>query len=250
MKKEVVQLNIKDINTGRNQSRIDLYDEKIESLAESIKDTGLLQPVLVRKVEDHYELVSGERRYLACRLNGYESIDAIIVDLNDEESARLVLEENLQRQDLNAIEQAMAMKAIMKNEDLTQGELAERLGYKQSTVANKLRLLKLPEYVQRAIAHNTITERHARALLNVPEEKIEEVFLTITNKKYNVSKTEEYIKGLLSNDTHRKGVSGNVKIGLNTLKQSYELCRKSGIDADMKVTEYDDEIKIVIRMKK
>ena len=248
--KEVTQININEITVNKNQLRLEFSDETIEGLADSIKDNGLLQPITVRKVGNGYELVSGERRLKACKMNGMEEIEAIVVDLNDEESAKLSIVENLQRQELNPIEQALAMKAIMDSEDLTQSELAARLGYKQSTVANKIRLLKLPEYVLQAIAHNDITERHARALLNVPEEKLEEIFNTIVNKKYNVSKTEEYIKGVLSTNTHRKGVSGNVRIGLNTINNSFELIKKSGMDADMKVTEYDDEVKIVIRIKK
>lgn len=248
--KEVTQININEISVNKNQLRLEFSDETIEGLADSIKDNGLLQPITVRKVDNGYELVSGERRLKACKMNGMEEIEAIVVDLNDEESAKLSIVENLQRQELNPIEQALAMKAIMDSEDLTQSELAARLGYKQSTVANKIRLLKLPEYVLQAIAHNDITERHARALLNVPEEKLEEICNTIVNKKYNVSKTEEYIKGVLSTNTHRKGVSGNVRIGLNTINNSFELIKKSGVDADMKVTEYDDEVKIVIRIRK
>ncbi|MBQ2506562.1 MAG: ParB/RepB/Spo0J family partition protein, partial [Erysipelotrichaceae bacterium] len=227
----------------------DFYDDSIKGLAESIKQNGLLQPVTVRKNGDKYELIAGERRYRASLLNGASDIEAIIMESSDEESANLALIENLQREDLNAIEQAMAMRRIMSSEGLTQNELAKRLGYRQSTVANKLRLLKLPEYIKQAISHGTITERHARALLNVPEDKLEEVYLTITNRQYNVSKTEEYIRELTQTH-HSKGVSNNLKIGVNTIKEAYELCKKSGIDADLKVTEYDDNVKIVIRMKK
>ena len=112
-----------------------------------------------------------------------------------------------------------------------------------------MRLLKLPDYIKKAISTGTITERHARALLNVPDDKLEDVYLTITNRKYNVSKTEEYIKQLTEKQKNR-GVSNNLKIGINTIKQAYELCRKSGIDADLQVTEYENNVKIVIRMKK
>ena len=141
------------------------------------------------------------------------------------------------------------MRRIMKEENITQNELAQRLGYRQSTVANKLRLLKLPEYIKQAISNGTITERHARALLNVPEERLEDVYLTITNRQYNVSKTEEYIRELTEKHK-RKGVSNNLRIGINTIKEAYELCKRSGIDSDMQVSEYDDNVKIVIRMKK
>ncbi|MBR4470497.1 MAG: ParB/RepB/Spo0J family partition protein [Erysipelotrichaceae bacterium] len=249
MKKEIVKIKLNKIIPNKNQPRLDFYDESIKGLAESIKQNGLLQPITVRKNGDKFELIAGERRYRACLLNGASDIEAIIMDSTDDESANLALIENLQREDLNAIEQAMAMRRIMTSENLTQSELAERLGYRQSTVANKLRLLKLPEYIKQAISHGTITERHARALLNVPEEKLEEVYLTITNRQYNVSKTEEYIKQLTTKQ-HSKGVSGNLKIGVNTIREAYELCRKSGIDADFNVTEYDDNVKIVIKMKK
>lgn len=182
-------------------------------------------------------------------LNGAKDIEAIIMQSTDEESANLALIENIQREDLNAIEQAMAMRRIMRSENITQNELADRLGYKQSTVANKLRLLKLPDYIKKAISMGTITERHARALLNVPSEKLEDVYLTITNRNYNVSKTEEYIKQLTEKQKS-KGVSNNLRIGINTIKEAYELCKKSGIDSDMQVTDYQDNVKIVIRMKK
>ena len=249
MKKEIVRIKLNKIIPNKNQPRLDFYDDSIKGLAESIKQNGLLQPVTVRKNGDKYELIAGERRYRASLLNGASDIEAIIMESSDEESANLALIENLQREDLNAIEQAMAMRRIMSSEGLTQNELAKRLGYRQSTVANKLRVLKLPEYIKQAISHGTITERHARALLNVPEDKLEEVYLTITNRQYNVSKTEEYIRELTQTH-HSKGVSNNLKIGVNTIKEAYELCKKSGIDADLKVTEYDDNVKIVIRMKK
>ena len=249
MKKEIVRIKLDKIIPNSNQPRLDFFDDSIKGLAESIKQNGLLQPVTVRKNGSKYELIAGERRYRACMLNGAKDIEAIIMESTDEESAKLALIENLQREDLNAIEQAMAMKKIMRMEKITQNELADRLGYKQSTVANKLRLLKLADYIKKAISSGTITERHARALLNVPQEMLEDVFITITNKKYNVSKTEEYIKQLTQRQKNR-GVSNNLKIGINTISQAFELCKKSGIDADMLVTEYEDNVKIVIRMKK
>ena len=249
MKKEIVRIKLNKIIPNKNQPRLDFYDDSIKGLAESIKNNGLLQPVTVRKNGDKFELIAGERRYRACMLNGAKDIEAIIMESTDEQSANLALIENLQREDLNAIEQAMAMRRIMVSEDITQNELADRLGYKQSTVANKLRLLKLPDYIKKAISRGTITERHARALLNVPDDKLEDVYLTITNRQYNVSKTEEYIKQITERAKNR-GVSNNLKIGINTIKEAFELCKKSGIDSDMQVTEYDDNVKIVIRMKK
>ena len=249
MKKEIVKIKIDKIIPNRSQPRLDFYEDSLKGLAESIKENGLLQPVTVRKVDNQYELIAGERRYRACMLNGQKDIEAIILEKSDDESANLALVENLQRENLNAIEQALAMKRIMKSEKLTQNELADKLGYKQSTVANKLRLLKLPEYIKKAISQDVITERHARALLNVPSEQLKDVFDTIVKRNYTVSKTEEYVKELMS--VHkRKGVSNNLKIGINTIQQAYDLCKKSGIDSDINVTEYENSVKIVIRMKK
>ena len=248
--KEVIKIKTELIIPNRSQPRLDFFDESLKGLAESIKANGLLQPITVRKIDDKYELIAGERRYRACLLNGEEEIEAIILDKSDEESANLALVENLQREDLNAIEQAMAMKHIMEHEKLTQNELAQRLGYKQSTVANKLRLLKLPEYIKHGISDGSITERHARALLKVDKDILEDVYMTIINKKYNVSKTEEYISALNETNIHRKGVSNNLQIGINTIKQAYDLCKNSGIDADYNLTEYEDIIKITIKLVK
>ena len=247
---EVVKIKLNNIVPNKSQPRLDFYDETIESLAESIKEKGLLQPISVRKQGSKYELIAGERRYRACLLLKRKEIEAIVYDIDDEQSATLSLIENLQREDLNAIEEALAMQRIMRQEDITQVELAERLGYKQSTVANKLRLLKLPEYVQNAIGHRTICERQARALLKVPEDKIEEVFLTIANRGYTVAKSEEYINSILEKNKHQKGLSGNAQIGINTIKQAFEICKKSGLDADLQLRETSDNIKITIKINK
>lgn len=248
--KEVIKIKLDKIVPNKSQPRLDFYDESIEGLADSIRENGLLQPITVRKVGSKYELIAGERRYRACCLLKKKDIDAIVLEKTDDESANLALVENLQREDLNAIEQALAMKRIMSQEDITQEELANRLGYKQSTVANKLRLLKLPEYIKSAVSQNIISERHARALLKVPEDRVEEVFMVITNRKYNVAKTEEYVKGITTEKVHRKGISSNVKIALNTFDQAFKMVRDAGIDGDMQTTEYEDQVKIVIKIKK
>lgn len=247
--KEVIKLKIDKIVPNKSQPRLDFRDESLKGLAESIKENGLLQPITVRKQGSKYELIAGERRFRACKNIGMKEIDAIVLEKSDEESANLALIENIQREDLNAIEQALAMKRIMKREKITQEDLADRLGYKQSTVANKLRLLKLPGYVKTAVAKDILSERHARALLKVPSEKLEEAFQTVVNRKYNVSKTEEFVKNFVEKKKNR-GVSGSVQIGLNTIKQAYDMCRKAGIDADFKTTDYDDALKITIKIKK
>lgn len=248
---EVSLIDMKKIVPNKSQPRLDFFDDTIKNLASSIKENGLIHPIVVRRVDGKYEIIAGERRYRACSLLEKKKIEAIIVSKDDEESANMALIENMQREDLSAIEEAMAIAKIMKSRHLTQKEVAKRLGYRQSTIANKLRLLKLPDYIQTAVAKNEITERHARALLKVKKEELESVFKTIIQRGYNVKKTEEYINALNNKDKVKvRGVSSNVQLGVNTIRQSYDLCRKSGLDADYHVTEYEDEVKIVIRFKK
>lgn len=248
---KVIDIEMSKIVPKANQSRLDFYDESLANLAESIKENGLLQPIGVRKTaEDKYELLTGERRFRACQLLGKQTISALVYDLDDDVAMNLALIENIQRKDMDAISQALAMSRLMENEGLTQAQLANKLGYRQSTVANKLRLLKLPETIRNGISRGTITERHARALLKVEEEKLEEAYLTIVNRKYNVARTEEYVAALNAKHKHVIGVSNSSQIAINTFKQAYEMCRKSGIDAEYQQSEYDDSIKITIRIRK
>jgi ParB family chromosome partitioning protein len=248
---EVRIIKINTVKPNKYQPRLDFYDEGIKNLAASIKENGLIHPIVVRETNDGYEIIAGERRYRASKYLGLEEIEAIIVDKDDEESANLALIENMQREDLSAIEEAIAIQKIMQSRKMTQAEIAKQLGYRQSTIANKLRLLKLPDYIQVAVAKGEITERHARAMLKVSEDKLEEVFNVIIQRGYNVKRTEEYIKAL--NDKNKskiRGVSSSIRLGLNTIKESYELCRKTGLDADYQVTDYENEVKVVIRFKK
>ena len=248
---EVRIIKINTVKPNKYQPRLDFYDEGIKNLAASIKENGLIHPIVVRETNDGYEIIAGERRYRASKYLGLEEIEAIIVDKDDEESANLALIENMQREDLSDIEEAIAIQKIMQSRKMTQAEIAKQLGYRQSTIANKLRLLKLPDYIQVAVAKGEITERHARAMLKVSEDKLEEVFNVIIQRGYNVKRTEEYIKAL--NDKNKskiRGVSSSIRLGLNTIKESYELCRKTGLDADYQVTDYENEVKVVIRFKK
>ena len=251
MKNVVKKIKIDEVIPNPYQPRLDFYDESIKSLAASIRENGLIQPIVVREENGRYEIIAGERRFRACKYLGKQDIEATIVTKDDEESANMALIENMQREDLSAIEEAIAMKRIMESRHITQAEMAKELGYRQSTIANKLRLLRLPDDIQKAIASGIITERHGRALLKVDEDKAEDVFKVIVDRNYNVSKTEEYIKALNSKDRMKiRGISSSVKLGVNTIRESYELCRKTGLDADYKVTEYEDEVKVVIRFKK
>lgn len=168
LEKEVFELNINDIMPNRFQPR-EIFDEQaLNELALSIKEHGVIQPIIVRKIGDKYEIIAGERRYRASKLAGKTTIPALVRDIDDKETAKIALLENLQRSDLTPIEEAKTYQTILKLDNITQEELATNLGKSQSTVANKLRLLNLAEEVQTALLNKQISERHARSLLNVP----------------------------------------------------------------------------------
>ncbi len=194
-KDEVVLLYLDDIIPNRFQPR-EIFDEKaLKELAVSIKEHGVIQPIIVRRVNGKYEIIAGERRYKAAALAGLTKIPAIIRDLDDKESSKVALLENLQRKNLNPIEEARTYHKILELDQLTQEELAKTMGKSQSAVANKLRLLALPDQVQEAILKEQISERHARALLNVPDaKKQKEILKRIIDTKMSVRALEEEIK--------------------------------------------------------
>lgn len=225
-------------------------DRNLQELANSIEESGLIHPILVKEINGEYEIISGERRLEAIKSLNKDKIEAIIVNGDEDELASVALIDNMKKS-MTAIEEAKAIKKLMKTRNLTQADVAKRLDLKQSTVANKLRLLKLPENIQEAVINKQITERHARALLKVKEEDLQKTFEIIMARGYNVKRTEEYIKALNEKGrTKVRGFSSSYKLGVNTIKESYDLCRNSGLDADYQVTEYENEVKIVIRFKK
>jgi len=197
MEKEVKILNLDDILPNRFQPRIKFNETAILELAESIKEHGVIQPIVVRKISDKYEIIAGERRYKASVLAGKTTIPAIITDLDDKNSAEIALIENVQRQDLTPIEEAISYKKILDMGYLNQSELADKLGKTQSTIANKLRLLNLAEEVQEALLEHKISERHARSLLKLDEDKQQVMLDRIINERLTVRKTDEEIKKLL-----------------------------------------------------
>lgn len=196
-KDEVVQLYLDDIIPNRFQPR-EVFDEKaLKELAVSIKEHGVIQPIIVRNVNGKYEIIAGERRYKASALAGMTRIPAIIRNLDDKESSKVALLENLQRKNLNPIEEARTYQKILEIDQMTQEELAKTMGKSQSSVANKLRLLSLPDEVQEALLKEQISERHARALLNVTDTKKQSDLLKkIINTKMTVRTLEEEISKL------------------------------------------------------
>ena len=192
---EVVQLYLDDIIPNRFQPR-EVFDEKaLKELAVSIKEHGVIQPIIVRNVNGKYEIIAGERRYKASALAGLTKIPAIIRDLDDKESSKVALLENLQRKNLNPIEEARTYQKILEIDEMTQEELAKTMGKSQSAVANKLRLLSLPEDVQESLLKEQISERHARTLLNIPDtKKQKEMLKRIIEEKMSVRSLEEEIR--------------------------------------------------------
>ena len=192
---EVVYLYLDDIIPNRFQPR-EVFDERpLKELAVSIKEHGVIQPIIVRKVNDKYEIIAGERRYKAAALAGLTKIPAIIRDLDDKETSKVALLENLQRKNLNPLEEAKTYQKILEIDEMTQEDLAKTMGKSQSAVSNKLRLLSLTDEVQEALLKEEISERHARALLNVEDgEKQKQLLKEIIEKKMTVRQLEARIK--------------------------------------------------------
>ena len=163
----VLQVPIEDIIPNRFQPRLSFDDKALQELSNSIKQHGIIQPLVLRKLGDKYEIIAGERRYKAATMAGLTSVPAVIAEIDDNTSAEVALVENVQRKDLTPIEEAKSYKNILDKGYMTQEELAKKMGLSQSAVANKLRLLNLAEEVQEALLNEKISERHARALLMV-----------------------------------------------------------------------------------
>lgn len=191
----VYKINVEDIVPNRFNPRLVFDQQALLELAKSIEQHGIIQPLVLRKVGDKYEIIAGERRLKAAKMVGLTKVPAVLMELNDKDSAEVAILENTQRTNLTPIEEARAYKKLLDNGFLIQDQLASRMGKSQSTVSNKLRLLNLSEAVQEALLNNAISERHARSLLQVIDKaKQEEILNEIVSKRMNVRDTEKYIK--------------------------------------------------------
>lgn len=198
MNKEVVMVRLSDIIPNRFQPRLTFDEEALNELSNSIKEHGIIQPLILRDLGSKFEIIAGERRYKASTLAGLTEVPAIVGSMDDQTSAELALIENIQRKDLSAIEEAKSYKKILDMGNFTQEQLAKRMGKSQSTVANKMRLLSLTNEVQMALMNNLISERHARCLLQIKDEdKQKEVLNKIISERMNVRDTDDYIKNML-----------------------------------------------------
>ena len=235
---QVLLIPNEQIFPNPNQPRQVFDQEELVNLAISIRMNGILQPITVRQTDKGYELVSGERRLRASKLAGLVSIPCIVVEVNNMKSAVFALIENLQRQNLNYFEEALAIERLMDEYGLSQEDAARRLGKAPSTVSNKLRLLTLPEEARIKLMEKGLTERHARALLKLDGEDVLPILDRIIEKKLNVTQTEELIEDVLSKrdspKRHTKRMFSDVKIFLNTINNAVDTMKKSGIGADIK----------------
>ena len=211
--RQVVVLNLDDILPNRFQPRIKFDENAIVELSESIKEHGVIQPIIVRKIDDKFEIIAGERRYKASVMAGKTTIPAIVVDLNDKESSEIALIENVQRKDLTPIEEAISYRKIFDMGSITQEELAAKLGVSQSTIANKMRLLNLDDEVQDALLDEKISERHARSLLKLSKmSEQREMLKRIITERLTVRRTDEEIEKILKGNNMNIMDSFNNKV--------------------------------------
>ena len=254
---EINKIPINHIVPNRFQPRTVFDEDKIEELARTIHIHGIIQPIVVRQFAiDQYEIIAGERRFRAMKKLGWIEAPAIIKNLSDTETASVALIENLQREELSPIEEAMAYGKLLELHNLTQEALAQRLGKGQSTVANKLRLLKLPQPIQEALLNKIITERHARALIPLKDPEKQVLLLAeIIEKNFNVKQTEDRVVKLLELKNEkpkpkRKAFSKDMRIAVNTIRQSLTMVTDSGINLDAEEEEFDEFYQFTIRIPK
>lgn len=251
---QIISVPIHKIAANPTQPRKTFQDEAIEELSGSIKEYGVLQPIILKDNGDNYTIIAGERRYRAAQLAGLEEIPAVIKAMEDQEAALVALVENVQREDLNFLEEARAYKKLMDDFGLTQSEIAEKVNKKQSTISNKIRILALPEDIQEKILLNKLTERHARALLKLKdEEDRKKVTDRIINNNLNVKQTEKLVEEVIQKkeEAYRKRNKINYisyKIYLNTIRKAFNQIKE--MEKNAKLTQEDKgdflEVKIIL----
>ena len=246
----IIAVAVEEIMPNRAQPRRVFDQNSLIELSESIREHGLLQPIVVRECEEvvgsvfKYELIAGERRLRACKMAGLTEIPCILLDVGVEKSAELAIIENLHRKDLGIFETAEAILSLIEVYGLTQEEVARKLSITQSAVANKLRLLKLSETERELIISNDLTERHARCLIRIGDERARrDVLERIIEKKMNVSAAEEYVASVLDDVEGLRGVILRGERGINcvnVIQRVINKLRKSGCEAKSTCTETDD----------
>lgn len=268
--KQIQEIELDKIVPNPYQPRHTFSEESINELAQTLQEQGLLQPIILRKHQGddaEYEIIAGERRYRAAKSLGWDKISAIVEEMDDEKVASLAVIENLQREDLNPIDEAEAYVKLMETNNLTQTELAKQVGKSQSYIANKIRLLKLSDKVQQLLIDGTISQRHGRALLTLPAEEQDRAAEIVVADGLNVKKTEEMVKdidGYLAakqeaTTAPKKAVkkekavvnakpTKDFKVQINTIKKAIKMAKDSGMDVKYTEDKEQDSYKITIEM--
>ena len=260
--KSLVYVDVENLRPNPYQPRKQFNKASLEELCESIKQYGVIQPINVRRISNNsYELVAGERRLRASKMAGLKEIPAIIVDIDDNNSAIMALIENLQREDLCYMEEADGYNNLIIEHGFTQEVLAQKMGKSQSTIANKIRLLKLPPLVKKILSDNNLTERHARSLLKLHDEQLQlKVLKLVCDKGLNVKRTEELVEKVIekySKDSYTRGPERkftkairDIRIFVNTIKQAIELMKMSGVNAKAAQLDRGEYIEFIVRIPK
>lgn len=254
----ILMIPEQEIMPNPTQPRRHFDRQELANLAQSIRANGILQPVTVRTIPGGYELIAGERRLRAARLAGLTHIPCILINADDRKTALFSLLENLQRQDLSFFEEADAIQKLMRVYGLSQEEAARKLGMAQSTLSNKLRLLRLPESIRRTLEREQLTERHARTLLRLETAaQMEEALSRIIDEKLNVAQSEKLIDQLLQKPvSEKKGKKApiklfkDVRLFVNTLNHAVDTMKRAGISAASSRNETDEYIEYIVRIPK
>lgn len=253
-KQKLISIPINKVVPNPAQPRKRFSSNEICSLADSISQNGVIQPIVVHKAYGEFVLIAGERRLRAARVAGLRVIPAIITECSDKESATLALIENLQRQDLSIFEEINAINSLVNIWGVTQEVAAKKLSMSQSTLANKLRLLKLSNSEQRKIEDNGLTERHARALIRIDDiDDRKKILEAIVNNGLNVKKTEELIDKIIvpqKKRTLRSIVPKDIRLFINTIDHAVSTMLTAGIEAKAERKETEDYIECIVRIPK
>jgi ParB family chromosome partitioning protein len=250
MTRELISLPVEEILPNPVQPRRNFEEAYLRELAESIAQHGVLQPLTVRSRRGRYELVAGERRLRAAKLAGLQTVPCIVVEVTTEQSGLLALVENLQRRDLDFVEEAEGIERLIRIFGLSREEAAKKLGKSPSAIANKLRLLRLPPEVLSGLRREGFSERHGRALLRLPDRESQlEAFDHICRHRLTVAAAESYIDKLLSRRQSRrqtKFILKDVRVFLNTVERGLELMQRGGIGASLRREETPEELVLTI----
>jgi ParB family chromosome partitioning protein len=253
---KILTIPVNDIQPNPDQPRREFSYEKLLELAQSIDENGLLHPITVTFNEDKPVLVAGERRLRAAKIAGLKEIPCIVVEVSGSRAALLTLIENLQRENMNCFEEAEGIKRLITTYGLTQEEAAHQLGCAQSTIANRLRILRLSQEERDIIIREGLTERHARALLRLDEQQRKSALMRIIKNNLNVAQTERLVDEVLGTSKPKEKrrntmpLIRDVRLFLNTVNNAIDTMRRSGIDASAEKVETDEYIEYFVRIPK